>query len=64
MKCDHCGKEFESGNREDGLPNGVGFVTDDGRHITLCSDCLMMVGAMPSRERLEFYKELFMEKQS
>lgn len=62
MKCDHCGNEFEGGIRPDGLPNGVGFVTEDGKHITLCADCLMMADEMPSRERLEFYKELFAQK--
>ena len=40
MKCDICGKEFEAGNRPDGIPNGVGFVLGDGRIITACSDCV------------------------
>lgn len=41
MKCNICGKEFEVGNRADGIPNGMGFVLQDGRQITVCADCMM-----------------------
>lgn len=41
MKCDICGIEFEPGIREDGLPNGVGLVLENGVVINVCHDCLM-----------------------
>lgn len=41
MKCDCCGKTFVSGNRADGIPNGMGFVLQDGRQINVCADCMM-----------------------
>lgn len=44
MKCSECGKEIIPGNRCDGLPNGVGFVLDDGTVINVCSDCIINVG--------------------
>ena len=44
MKCDKCGREFEPGNRPDGIPNGVGFVIKDGRVITVCAECIIKNG--------------------
>ena len=44
MKCDKCGKEFDTGHRPDGLPNGVGFVLQDGTQITYCAECLIEKG--------------------
>lgn len=44
MICDKCGKEFESGNRPDGLPNGMGFVLEDGTLVTYCTDCMIEIG--------------------
>lgn len=40
MKCEKCEKEFEKGNRPDGMPNGIGFVTKDGKEHILCTDCI------------------------
>lgn len=42
--CHDCGKEFEAGNNAEGIPNGVGFVLDDGTVINVCSDCIMKAG--------------------
>lgn len=42
-KCDFCGREFEIGNRQDGLPNGVGLVKD-GKETTVCTECLIRMG--------------------
>lgn len=44
MKCDNCGKEFEVGNRPDGLPNGIGLQMADESILTLCADCVMKIG--------------------
>lgn len=44
MKCNECGKEIEIGNREDGLPNGVGFMLEDGTTVNYCTDCLILLG--------------------
>lgn len=46
MKCESCGREFEPGNRPDGLPNGVGFQLTDGAIINVCTECIMLVGEM------------------
>lgn len=44
MKCNECGKKFKVGNRADGLPNGIGFVLEDGSIYTVCSDCVIKKG--------------------
>lgn len=44
MKCVECGKEFEPGNRPDGLPNGIGFELEDGTILNYCADCLIKLG--------------------
>jgi len=44
VKCNECGKRFVAGNRADGIPNGVGFVLDDGTVVNVCSDCLIKIG--------------------
>lgn len=44
MKCEICGKEFEPGNRPDGLPNGVGFELVDGTIYNVCADCIIKHG--------------------
>ena len=44
MICDICGKEFEIGNRPDGLPNGMTFVRKDGTRLTMCTDCIIEKG--------------------
>ena len=41
ITCMMCGKKFLPGNDEHGIPNGVGFVLEDGRLITICSECVM-----------------------
>lgn len=40
MICKCCKKTFYYGERSDGLPNGVGFVLDDGERIDVCTDCI------------------------
>lgn len=58
MKCDGCGKFFIEGNRPDGTPNGVGFMTQTGTLITVCADCLIRVGMMGKDARKAFLDEL------
>ena len=43
MICDICGKQFDLGVREDGLPSNINFVADDGIEIIVCTDCLMSI---------------------
>ena len=43
IKCDVCGKVFYPGET-DGIPNGVGYVLEDGTVYNVCSECLMKVG--------------------
>lgn len=51
MKCDHCGKEFDSGNRKDGVPNGVSFVLKNGQKLTFCAECLIAKGNATKEEK-------------
>lgn len=44
IKCDLCGTEFEPGNNSDGIPNGAGFMLDDGTVYNFCTDCLVSIG--------------------
>lgn len=55
IKCDYCGKWFEIGNREDGMPNGFSFVKQDGSTLTICAECLMEIGrnVNDSTQRME-----------
>ena len=41
MICEICGKEFEDGNDEDGIPNGITFQFKNGEELTVCSDCVV-----------------------
>lgn len=59
MICDKCKKFFLPGNRPDGIPNGLGFVLQNGKKITVCADCVMKLGAMQTdAERDKFFEEL------
>lgn len=58
MKCDSCGKNFEAGNRADGIPNGFGFVLENGKMVNVCADCIIEVGMMDSEQREEFFRGL------
>ena len=40
LKCEDCGKTFLPGTNKEGLPNGVGFETDDGSIFTICIECI------------------------
>lgn len=40
LKCEACGKTFLPGTNKEGLPNGVGFETDDGSIFTICIECI------------------------
>ena len=44
IKCDYCGKWFDVGNTEDGLPNGFSFVKQDGSTLTVCTNCVIDLG--------------------
>ena len=51
MKCDVCGKEFESGNRPDGIPNGMAFILEGGKSITMCAECIIEKGREVAEEK-------------
>ena len=44
MKCNECGKTFTYGNGPDGLPNGIGFVLEEGSRVDICKECVMKAG--------------------
>lgn len=41
ITCDGCGNTFTPGNRKSGIPNGVGFILDNGQQVNVCADCMM-----------------------
>ena len=53
MKCSYCGKEIQPGNRPDGLPNGLGFVTKDGGLINVCAECVIEKGKEHKEKEME-----------
>lgn len=46
IKCDKCGAVFISGQRPDGLPNGVGFKMQDGTVVSMCANCMIKLGKL------------------
>ena len=58
MICDNCKKRFKAGNAPDGTPNGVGFQMQNGKIITVCRSCIMLVGMMSDSKKDEFFKKL------
>lgn len=57
ISCDKCGKTFTEGNTN-GLPNGISFITRDGRKITLCQACIKKLGTMKQGDKDKFFREL------
>ena len=53
MKCEVCGKEFAYGYREDGLPNGMTFILQNGTKMTMCADCNMEKGREVAEEKAQ-----------
>lgn len=50
INCDKCKNNISDViQRGDGLPNAVGFETEDGRIITLCADCINKLGELKER---------------
>lgn len=49
--CEYCGKELsEFTIRTDGLPSWLGFLTDDGRIVNVCTNCLIKIGKEKEKE--------------
>lgn len=46
IKCDKCGAVFISGQRADGLPNGVAFKLQDGTMVNMCANCMIKLGKL------------------
>lgn len=44
LKCIACGNTFLPGTNKQGLPTGVGFETEDGSIITICTNCINEIG--------------------
>ena len=58
MVCDKCKKSFDVGNRPDGIPNGVTLMLRNGKSLTMCADCVMILGRGTKKQRNEFFKDL------
>ena len=58
MICKNCKRFFMSGNRADGLPNGLGFVQKDGKKLDICANCLISLGQMDEKQKAEFFEKL------
>ena len=63
LKCDKCKETIEySYIRKDGLPNGISFELDDGKVITLCAECLKVLGRTSREEAAKFAEDLGIER--
>lgn len=60
-KCTKCNNKISSVLRADGIPNGVGFVMEDGREITLCNDCIIKLGLLKQEQDEEGLNKFFAE---
>ena len=58
MICTNCKKYFTTGNRPDGIPNGVKMLLKGGKSITMCAGCMISIGKMSNGERDSFIEEL------
>lgn len=58
MICSNCKHFFSVGRRPDGTPNGVGFVLEGGKEITLCANCLIELGKMSQDQQEAFFDSL------
>jgi UDP-glucose 6-dehydrogenase len=64
MICDNCKKFFISGNRPDGIPNGVKMLMRGNKSITMCAECLIAVGQMNQEQKDEFFEQLKNKEQT
>ena len=55
--CNKCDKVFSSGNRPDGVPNGVAVKLKDGRIANFCADCIMSFSTEEGKKWLDAFKE-------
>ena len=62
MICNSCKKYFTDGNRPGGMPNGVAFVLQGGKRITVCADCMISLGKMDDDHKREFLDTLMRKK--
>ena len=46
IKCNSCGKLFAPGINQHGLPNGAGYILDNGSFCNVCTECIEKVGNM------------------
>ena len=58
MKCLSCGKTFKKANWIDGMPNGMTFVLQSGKQITVCRGCIIKIGMMNDTDKNEYIKSL------
>ena len=59
MKCDRCKNHISKKIiRADGLPNGMTFQRYEGKDITLCADCIMMLGQLDDEGKKDFFEKL------
>lgn len=56
ITCDKCGTTFVPGNRKSGVPNGLGFMSESGKLINVCADCIMSINTPEGEEWLEKIK--------
>lgn len=45
-QCNKCKSKIGNVAGADGLPNGLGFVLENGKEITLCAECIMELGRL------------------
>jgi len=56
VMCSVCGKTFLPGNTK-GLPNGIGYMLQDGTLFNMCAECIIDFGRMTEEEKDKFFNE-------
>lgn len=58
MVCTNCGRKFKAGNAPDETPNGVTFVLQNNKKITMCRYCIVRLGMMSKENQDKLIDEL------
>ena len=51
ITCNECGKTFSPGSQPNGMPNGIGFETENGEIYNVCYECMERIAAEVEAEK-------------
>lgn len=62
IKCDKCGTYINiKAKRKDGLPNLIQLVGDDGKVVSVCTECVNVLGKAVRDGKIEDREQFFEE---